>query len=231
MRENRELRINPSNTELPWISHLLLICSLTLHTFSHKSLWLFFPSVSQKKKNVYTGVGPTLTGGAGALWAEAAAAAAAFPATWRGPAPPALTDRCASTWACRCCWPAPTRWPSSATWARRTSPRACGWAWSCAAPKARTTARWAAAATSPAGPATACWSGPAASRTAASTGHAWWTRTAEDGRSQEEFEMFLLFCSCFTQSESFDTVFFLFDLSVIDFPLCFLCALQRRCEL
>lgn len=184
MRVNRELKINPSNIELPWISHLVLIYLLTLHTFSHKSSLLYFSlcfhNSSKKKKKKE--VAPTLTAGAGA---PSAVVAAVFRGAQQGPAPrPALTARSASMWACRSCWAVLMRWRSSVTWARQTLPRAFGWVWSSEALRARMTALLAAAATSPAGQDTACWSVPAASPTAASTVHAWWTKTVENGGKQ-----------------------------------------------
>lgn len=42
MSKSRKLRINPSNTKLPWISCLLMIYSVTLPAFSHKSFLLYF---------------------------------------------------------------------------------------------------------------------------------------------------------------------------------------------
>lgn len=42
MSKSRKLRINPSNTKLPWISCLLMIYSVTLPDFSHKSFLLYF---------------------------------------------------------------------------------------------------------------------------------------------------------------------------------------------
>lgn len=52
MSKSRKLRINPSNTKLPWISCLLMIYSVTLPDFSHKSFLLYFfllfPQTKQK---------------------------------------------------------------------------------------------------------------------------------------------------------------------------------------
>lgn len=132
------------------------------------------PNIRKQMKEV----APILPVGGGA---RSAAEWAAFPGAQRAAGP--LTDRCVCTWACTSCSAARTTWPSSATWARRTSPRASGWAWSSEAPRARTTARWAPAVTSPANRATACWYARAASPTAASTALAWWMKAAEGCRN------------------------------------------------
>lgn len=114
----------------------------------------------------------------------------AFP-FWLGPRAPccgaagaaAAQLRARGPWSCtrapRCCWAAPMRWAPSGTSAPRTLPRGCGWGWSCAAPRARTTARWGRGATSAAGWTTACWCAPAGSPTAASTAPGWWMTSAE----------------------------------------------------
>lgn len=180
MRENRELKISPSNTNLPWIFHLLWDILSHCIPFLINLSCCFFPCASTKKQKEE--VVPTLTVGAGA---PSAVVSVVFPGTRQGPALcPPLTDRSASTWACRCCSAVPMRWRSSVTWAQQTLPRAFGWVWSSEAPRARMTALWVAAVTSPVDPATACWSVPAESPTVASTVLAWWTKTAEDYRNQ-----------------------------------------------
>lgn len=162
------------------LSCCIFPCAATIH-------------LKTKKK----GVVPTLTVGGGAP-------SAVLPGAQQGPAPrPALTDRSASTWACRSCSAALMTWHSSVTWAQRTLPRAFGWVWSSEAPRARTTAPWAADVTSPADRATAYWSGPAASPTGASTVHIWWMKTAKDCRNQRKLCDVLTFCLWSIQSKSF----------------------------
>ncbi|XP_029114233.1 CAP-Gly domain-containing linker protein 4 isoform X3 [Scleropages formosus] len=97
------------------------------------------------------------------------------------PARQARTAASACSRARRSSWAAPTRWRSSATWARPTLRRGSGWAWSCAAPRARTMAPSGGAATSAVGRATGSWCGPAGSPTGESTGRNWWMSSAESG--------------------------------------------------
>lgn len=173
MREYRELKINPSNSRLPWISRLLLIYSIC-HIMSNFFCLLY--SLALTIKNIEAVLIPIV--GAGAPSVEEVVVHLGLQRALIFC--PALTDRFSSMLACRSCWTVLMRWRLSVTWARQTSHQGFGLVWNSEAQRARMMALWVAAVTSPAALDTACLFVPVVSPTEASMGHTWWLKTAED---------------------------------------------------